>query len=96
MSSNDYNEENGTSYYEEMMKAIARRNGDLDRIRSATVNSKNTFSSDISSYSTGLSSLEDVPCTEKLIEYLNDNELNVESIIEDFDSEISGIDKSYS
>ena len=75
--------------------AIAQRNADLDEIKRVTTESRDTFVSDVDSYTSNLSTLEDVPCTTVFAEYMAENGLNITSIVDDFDEKLVIIDSEY-
>lgn len=80
---------------DELVAATAQRNADLDEIKRVTTESRDTFVSDVDSYVLNSSTLEDTPCTTAFAEYMAENDFNITSIVDDFDSELAGIDREY-
>ena len=83
------------SAYEEQRRAIEQLNKDLDRLMDATVASRDDFTSDVNSYKTNLSSLEESPSTTAFIEHMTANSLNISSILEDYETAICEITDEY-
>lgn len=86
---------NSYSDYDPEAEARARINGELDALKTATNNSKNTFSTDVSSYNSNLLLLEESPCTTAFYDHMKNSSLNISSITSSFEDMIKIINSSY-